>query len=209
MSWRLTLSVLVSLQAHAQSPDAEIARIARWLPGTYDTFAQAAADSTSGATYRHVRAVLTIIPVSIDGAPSAARAFYLQQALAGQESAPYRQRVIVLRRVGDVIVNELYRVRDPAAFLDLAGRRIFDPSELAREFGCDAQWSRTADEGYRGFAGREGRCPSTLRGATHTVSTFELTRDRFTTLDQGFDDAGIVRWGPPTGEAGHIFVRRP
>lgn len=207
MSWPLALALLCSLQV--PSTDADLARIARWLPGTYDTFAQAAADSARGTTYRHVRAVLTITPVELRGAPGAAKAFYLQQSLAGQEHAPYRQRVIVLRRVDGAIRNELYRVKDPPAFLDFDGRRAIDPVELAREFGCDAQWTRASDDAYRGVAGREGRCPSTLRGATHTVSAFELTRDRFTTLDQGLDDAGSVRWGPPTGETGHIFARRP
>jgi hypothetical protein len=193
----------------AQAPDREMNRLARWLPGSYDTFAQATADSARGAAYRHVRAVLRIIPIAIQGMSGETRAYYLEQALDGQENAPYRQRVIVLRRIDGDIVSELYRVRDPAAFLAFDGRRVIEPTTLNREFGCDAKWMRVSDETYRGFVGREGRCPSTLRGATHTVSSFELTSQRFTTLDQGLDDAGVVRWGPPTGELGHIFVKRP
>jgi len=47
-----------------------------------------------------------------------------------------------------------------------------------------------------------------LRGATHTVSNTEITPAQITNLDQGFDDAGVHKWGPPPGVIGHIFIKR-
>lgn len=192
-----------------QAPDSNLTLVARWLPGTYDTFAQAAADDSSGAAYRHVRAVLRVMPVAIEGLPDDARAFYLEQALAGQEAAPYRQRLIVLRTRDGVLMNELYRVTNAAALVGFDGRRALAMSAMEREPGCDAVWQRASAGAFTGAAGVAARCPSTLRGATHAVTHFALTSGTFTTLDQGVDDAGVVHWGPPNGVVGHVFVKRP
>lgn len=210
MSAAVTLTVCLSLLV--QAPDSDVAVVSRWLPGTYDTFAQAAAADSSGAAYRHVRAVLRIVRLTIDdGADDAAGApaFYLEQALAGQEGAPYRQRVIVLRWRDGALMNELHRLRDPSAFVGFDGGRSVRPEDLVREPGCDASWQRVSAHAFRGSAGGAGECRSTLRGATHVRSSFELTRHGFVTLDQGLDDAGAVRWGPPIGETGYRFVKRP
>ncbi len=155
-----------------------------------------------------MRAVLRITPVALGGNPQGAVAFYLEQALAGSEGAPYRQRVIVLQRTDGAIINALYRLRTPQAFIGFAGRAPLTVADLERDPGCDASWTVRADSVARGSAGTAGRCASTLRGATHVVSEFALTADSFTTLDQGLDDAGSVRWGPPAGEIGHVFVKR-
>lgn len=195
------------LLASAQAPDPEIAVISTWLPGRYDTFAQAAADEARGSTYRHVRAVLAITPVAVDALPPGAAAFYLEQAMAGSEATPCRQRVIVLRRVNGAIINELYRVKNPSTLVGNAPSTLA-LSSLMREAGCDASWELAPDSTFRGIAGNDGHCPSTLNGATHAVSVFALTRETFTTLDRGLDDAGIGRWGPPAGEVGHVFVKR-
>jgi hypothetical protein len=192
----------------AFSPVDDLSRIAAWLPGTYDTFAQAAADDSSAAKYRHVRAVLVITPVSLDGIPRDARAFYLEQSLAGQEGAPYRQRVIVLIRRDGATINELYRLVNPRPLVGFDGRRPLAMQDLQREPGCDARWERASELAFRGEAGAAGHCPSSLSGATHVISKFELTPDAFTTLDQGLDESGAVRWGPPAGVRGHIFVKR-
>lgn len=196
------------LSALAQAPDTSLGAIAGWLPGTYDTFAQAAADDSLGAAYRHVRAVLAVAPLTLQGIPSGSRAFYLEQALAGHESEPYRQRVIVLMRRDGAVVNELYRLRNPREVTGFDGRRSLRLLDLEREPGCDAYWERESAEAFRGTAGASGRCASALQGATHAVSSFRLTAGTFTTLDQGLDDTGAVRWGPPPGEQGYVFVKR-
>lgn len=192
----------------AQSPDTSLATLSRWLPGRYDTFAQATADSVQGTAYRHVRAVLAIVPVTITALEADARAFYLEQALDGQQAAPYRQRVIIVRVRNGVVSNELYRLASAADFVGFAGGRPLTMQELQRESGCDAQWERISAQAFRGVAGAAGQCASTLRGATHVESHFELRDGLFVTLDQGRDAAGAVRWGPPDGVEGHRFVRR-
>ncbi len=202
----LAAALCLALRA---APDAELTTIAAWLPGTFDTFAQAAADESSGATYQHVRAVLTITPVALTTSEPEAFAFYLEQALEGQERAPYRQRVIVLRRRNGAIINELYRPRDARSLVGFRGVTPLSLDDFDRETGCDASWERASDSTFRGSAGVRDRCASTLRGATHARSTFALSRDVFVTLDQGLDDGGGVRWGPPLGVQGHVFVKRP
>ena len=202
----LCLALCLALRA---APDAELATIAAWLPGTYDTFAQASADESSSATYQHVRAVLTVTPVALTAPDPDAFAFYLEQALEGQEREPYRQRVIVLRRRNGTIINELYRPRDARSLVGFAGATPLSLGDFNREAGCDASWERASDSTFRGSAGMQERCPSTLRGATHARSTFALSQEFFVTLDQGLADDGAVHWGPPLGVQGHVFVKRP
>lgn len=202
------LTAAMALCCMAQTPERDLSTIAEWLPGTYDTFAQASADAASNSVYKHVGAVLTITPITVDGIAAGARAFYIEQALAGKEAEPYRQRVIVLKAVDGAVSNELHRVKNPSALIHFDGRKTLALAALERESGCDARWTRESDATFAGSAGTTTRCPSTLRGATHAVSAFILTSNMFTTLDQGLDEAGTVRWGPPQGERGHVFVKR-
>jgi hypothetical protein len=196
----------------AGAEDQDLSRVASWMAGEFDTFEQAARDEGAGTTYRHVRAVLRVVPAAIAGLSEVGRVFYLEQALAESEARPYRQRVVLLTRLDGRLVNRLYRLKRPEAFVG-AGR---DPARLAAivrdelelDEGCDLAWVRASESLFSGTAGEARTCRTALRGATHVVSRVELTADSITSLDQGFDDAGTHRWGPPPGTAGHVFVRR-
>jgi hypothetical protein len=193
--------------------DAELERAAAWMAGEFDTFAQVARDEAAGTAYRHVRAVLRVVPVTVDGLSGGGRAFYLEQALAESEDKPYRQRVVLLTRLDGRLVNRLYRLKRPEAFVGAwrEPKRLeaLVPAELELDEGCDLLWTPAWPDRFAGVAGEGGTCRTQLRGATHVVSRVELRADGLTSLDQGFDDAGAHRWGPPPGTAGHAFVRRP
>jgi len=202
----------VAAASSARDDDADLARVAAWMAGEFDTFAQVARDAAAGAAYKHVGAVLRVVPVAGAGLPGPGQAFYLEQALAESEDKPYRQRVVLLTRLDGRLVNRLYRLKQPEAFVG-AWREPARLAGLAREElqldeGCDLFWTRASDTRFTGVAGEAGTCRTALRGATHVTSKVELTADSITSLDQGFDDAGAHRWGPPPGAAGHAFSRR-
>jgi hypothetical protein len=184
----------------------------RWLPGHYDTFAHADADAARQTAYRHVKAELRIVRLP-DTAPAARGgiAFYLEQALAGQTSQPYRQRLLVFESngAGGATLWD-YKISDPADLVGAPPEKLksLDLARLSREGGCEVVWVRADASLYKGSAGAGRSCKSTLRGATHVISYSELTATTLTSLDQGFDDGGAHKWGPPPGVIGHIFRKR-
>jgi hypothetical protein len=153
------------------------------------------------------------VPATVPGLSEGGRAFYLEQALAGSEDEPYRQRVVLLTRLDGRLVNRLYRLKRPAALVGAwrEPKRLgaLVPAEMELDAGCDLAWTPAWPDRFAGVAGEGGSCRTQARGATHVVSRVELRADGLTSLDQGFDDAGAHKWGPPPGTAGHAFARRP
>jgi hypothetical protein len=191
--------------------DPDMERIATWMTGDFDTFEQVAADEAAGAPYKHMRAVMHIVPVAICGltCDGAGLAFYVEQAAAEAQDAPYRQRVYLLTRKDGRLINRIFRIGEP---LELAGAykrpallARLTPDRLTLDEGCDLTWTKQDETLFTGGAGLSGTCKSSLRGATHATSRVELRADSITSLDQGFDDAENHKWGPPGGTIGHVF----
>ncbi|MDX2151309.1 MAG: chromophore lyase CpcT/CpeT [Bryobacteraceae bacterium] len=199
------LSPLLLLFALADDP---LTAVTEWLPGMYDTFEHAAQDEARATAYRHVRAVLKIVRLpEMAGKP----AFYLEQAMAGAEAQPYRQRVLMLEQTGAGAVTVWdYRIAEPKDLVGGATEQLkaLTMERLSREGGCEMVFIRADREIFKGSAGAGRSCKSSLRGATHVISYSELTPRTLTSLDQGFDDTGAHKWGPPPGVIGHIFRKR-
>jgi hypothetical protein len=198
-----------SIQADSKNPFADLLG---WLPGDYSTEAQASADQKNQAAYRHVHAQLRIVRLPKDNAISAEKpVFYLEQALAGQEAEPYRQRILVFELLpsGQGRLND-FRITEPK---DLVGASVeklktLSPERLTRQGGCEEIWEPVDAGLYKGTTGVNRACKTSLRGATHVINYAELTPRTLTSLDQGFDDSGAHKWGPPPGVIGHIFRKR-
>lgn len=216
----VTFIFLNKFECFSQTPrlragpaDVELATLAQWMTGSFDTFAQVDADLASGAPYTHLRAVMHIVPVLIPGLSGPNDlTLYVEQAAAGSEHAPYRQRVYHLTRRDGVPVNRIFRLVEPQRRVGghaqpelLAG---LSPDELTLEPGCDLVWTRVEAELYSGIAGLHGTCRTTWRGAAYTVSQVLMTPTTIISLDQGFDADGRQVWGPPLGVPGHIFRKR-
>jgi len=200
--------------ANKTGKDAELELLAQWMTGDFDTFAQVAADETAKTAYRHDKVILHLAPVQIKGFfdDGASKTFYLEQAQADTPAQPYRQGIYLLTRVDGKIVNRTYRIRDAAklvgAHADPKLLKQITADQLTPVEGCEVTFAKAGDALYRGVMGEGKTCKTTRRGATYMVSHGELTPSATITLDQGFDDAGIHKWGPPPGVVGHIFVKR-
>ncbi len=210
----LVLAFVPANSKQAAGRDAELELLAQWMTGDFDTFAQVAADETAKTAYRHDRVTLHLRPIQIKGFfdDSVSKTLYLEQAQADTPTQPYRQGVYLLTRVNGKIINRTYRVKDAAKFVgayaDAERLKQITADQLTAVEGCEVTFTKVNDTLYRGVMGEGKTCKSTRRGATYMLSRGELTPSATITLDQGFDDAGNHKWGPPPGVIGHIFVKR-
>jgi CpeT protein len=206
------LSGNIAAQEIKLPEDKEIRRIVRWMTGSFDNFAQVDRDEENNTAYKHIRVVLHVQPAQIARLDNAA-ALYVENAAADTRQKPYRQRVYVVKRgADDKIIVETHRIKNQAelvnAYKNPALLKNLTLENLTHEIGCDLTFERVNSKLYKGAGGTNKTCKSTLQGATYTVSNTELTPNIWTNLDQGFDDAGAHKWGPPPGTIGYIFVKR-
>jgi CpeT protein len=215
-SWWVVL-LLVSITPSmpgSLDKDPDLDTLAAWMSGDFDTFEQVASDEKQKTPYSHVGAVLHIRRVEIPGlvAAGTGKTLYFEQAMAGQEEEPYRQGVYLLTRENQVLVNRGYRISNPSEFVGAWKQpellKGLTADRLKPILGCEAILTRLTPERYTGIAGLNGTCPSSVRGATYMVSHSEITPTYQLTLDQGFDDDGNHKWGPPPGTIGHMFRKK-
>ena len=207
-----TLICLLFLSQAVFSQDKELKTFGKWMTGNFDTFEQVNADEEADAKYRHIRAILHVQPVQLAGLKDTL-AFYVENQAAESRTKPYRQRIYVVKRGADKkIIIEIHRIKNQEqvvnAYKNPALLKNITLEHLTQEIGCNMTFEKVNSKLYKGSGGTNKTCKSTLRGATHTVSNTELTPDTLTNLDQGFDEAGVHKWGPPPGTIGHIFRRR-
>lgn len=193
--------------------DKEMKRLASWMTGSFDTFAQVEADEASDAPYKHIRALVHVTPVNIAGMENGL-AFYIENQASGDRPRPYRQRVYIMKRgaTDKIIVVEMYKIKDDKDFVNAYQKtellQKLTADRLIREEGCNMTFVKADDSLYKGTAGENKTCKSSLRGSTYMMSHTDLSPTKWVNLDQGFDDAGNSKWGPPPGTVGHIFIRR-
>jgi hypothetical protein len=190
--------------------DRDLRLLAKWMTGSWDTFAQVDDDEEKDARYRHARAILHVLTVEVAGLGDGF-ALYVENQQAEARTKPYRQRVYFLTRSGGVLTVRIFRISEPADLINAHKRpgsfaRI-ERSRLTLEKGCDLRFERSGRR-FKGRLAEPVACSSSLRGATHTYSESEIGPDVWINLDQGFDDAGNHKWGPPPGTIGHMFRRR-
>ena len=196
---------------------AEVATVAQWLQGAFDSSKQAATDPD------YFNVVLQSCPVSVldDNSNELRDAAYLyvEQAIAGREQAPYRQRLYRIADAGkgtqgtQIVRSEILLLSEPQSYIGTcsgaAGKRVIARSAV-EDRGCSVFLQTTTDErGQTRFEGRtpEGGCPSTFNGATTVTSYVSLGSDSLIAWDIGRDANGNQVWGPEKGP--YIFLRRP
>lgn len=125
--------------------EADLARISRWLPGTYDNSQQVRSDLAQGIRPAHDAVELDVVVV--DSIAVGRSAFYLQESAADDPLRVFSQRVITfsIGPKGDIVqtVNTLV---DPLRWRN--GQRepdIFEsmtPRDFKPATGCEITWKR-------------------------------------------------------------------
>jgi CpeT protein len=178
-------------------------RLAVWLAGTYDTADQSLVDPN------FLNIHLSLCRVS---APELGpRVLYVEQAVAGSLSAPYRQRLYVVEPVSDAglqATSRVFELVNPRAAVGACQRLpvVFTAAQADERAGCLVRldWQPDAGSFVGGTIG--STCLSSLRGASYATTEVTLTAERLTSLDRGWTDAGVQVWGSTLGP--YEFVRR-
>lgn len=203
----LVVVLLATIAACAVTREAASARssldeLLRHLSGDFSSRAQAERDPA------YFEVLLSMHPIwsSRGDGPW----LYVEQAIAGSEDKPYRQRIYRLRAEADGVVSEVYELpgdvlRFVGAQHDPAKLDALDPAQLLPRTGCELRLQRRDDGSYIGRTG-ERSCPSDLRGASYATSEAVIVAGRFHSWDRGFDASGKQVWGATAGP--YEFVKQ-
>lgn len=127
----------------------DLARMSRWLPGTYDNTAQATSDVQKGVRPPHDAVELAI--VALDSISVGRNAFYLQEMAADDPRRVLSQQVILFKADEKGIVESVSTLEDPLRWRD--GQRQADifmgmtPKDLKPATGCELKWKRETEPG--------------------------------------------------------------
>jgi CpeT protein len=181
----------------------ELDVLAGIMIGSYDSSEQEAADSS----YYNIS--LHMYPIWMNSSPDV-HWLYVEQALAANQEAPYRQRVYKLEKVGEkTFRSSVYTLPDPEAMIGAwQDEKRFDsitPEDLEEREGCAVLLTRIAPGHYAGQT-EIGTCISTLRGAAYATSEVDIQPGVILSWDRGFDADGNQVWGAEKG--GYIFKKQ-
>lgn len=199
----LMVAVALLLMAAGQAGASEgLTTLVEWMTGSFSSEEQSLADTT----YYDIRLEMVAVwPERQDGAW-----LYIEQAVAGAERWPYRQRVYHLVEIeADLFKSEVYelpgqsrfagawRYADPLAALS--------PDSLAVRDGC-AVFLRRDPSGE--FAGNTvgHSCASSMNGARYAASEVVVGPWGMKSWDRGFNADGVQVWGAEGGP--YVFLRR-
>jgi hypothetical protein len=196
--------LLAALLSGPQTPvpsSTPLEELAACLSGSFSSAAQAAQDTNFFDIRLHMARTWS---GRTDGIW-----LYVEQAMAGREARPYRQRVYRLTRAGDgALESAVYALPDPLRFAGAWSTpdplAALSPDSLIPRTGCAIRLVRSGPFAFTGStAGRW--CPSDLRGAAYATSEVSITSAGMVTWDRGFDSTGTQVWGATTG--GYVFDR--
>ncbi len=132
--------------------------------------------------------------------------FYVEQAVAGFETKPYRQRVYhVIEPTPGKFESVIYTLSDPLRFAghaELIEKLTID--SLTEKAGCAVLLSKQKGAFSGGTVGKN--CPSERKGATYATSQVTIEKSRLLSWDQGFNDKEEQVWGAEKG--GYQFVKQ-
>lgn len=143
----LAMACLVGLTGCAATrrnhdTEADVARISRWLPGTYDNSQQVKSDLAQGITPAHDRVELDV--AFVDAIAVGRAVFYFQQADADNPMRVFSQRVVSFSLTDKGIVQSVYTVNEPLRWRDGPHEPdIFESMtlrDLKKVSGCEVTW---------------------------------------------------------------------
>lgn len=171
-----------------------------YLKGEYNSQTQSETDTS------YFNISLIMLPIWENR--SDARYFYVEQAMVGKESKPYRQRVYkIYQSSPTTIVSAIYELKSPDEFVKLheskKKQNQLKEDDVIYKEGCDVflEYNNGVFEG--GTQGKD--CSSKLRGAKYTVTDVKVMDGKIISWDRGYTENGIHAWGAVKG--GYIFEK--
>jgi CpeT protein len=177
----------------------DLEKLVSCMAGSFSSAAQAARDST----YFDIR--LRMVPIWTGR--SDGYWLYVEQAVAGHEERPYRQRVYHVTQVDrSTFESSVFTLVNPlrfaSAWKETYPLHSLNPDSLSLKDGCSIFLRREQVAIYRGSTHGKG-CPSDLRGASYATSEVEINPVRLVSWDRGYDANDKQVWGATKG--GYVF----
>ncbi|WP_299890058.1 chromophore lyase CpcT/CpeT [uncultured Lacinutrix sp.] len=177
--------------------DASIDNLYSLMQGSFDSGAQAKADST----YYNIS--LHMYPIW----EGKGHFLYVEQALSSMQNKPYRQRVYELKKLSDSTIGSyIYKIPNDSLWIGKwKTPKAFDSinlDQLELKNGCEVILQKIAKNTYKGATGIN-TCESTMRGASYATSQVEITKDKIMSWDRGFNKDNEYVWGAE--KSGYIF----
>ena len=148
--------------------EADLARISRWLPGTYDNSQQVKSDLAKGIKPAHDAVELDIVVV--DSIAVGRSAFYLQESASDDPMRVFSQRVITFSLTSKGIVQTVNTLVDPLRWRNGQHEPDMFESMTPRDFkvasGCEITWKLEEDDSDQG-KGKKLSKEETLKEAEH------------------------------------------
>lgn len=170
------------------------------MTGSFDSSTQADTDPEYYNIVLHMEPIWTEQPGYF---------LYVEQAVAGDQDNPYRQRVYKLEEQGRKLVSRVYELPDPKKFIgghqDPERFASISPSDIVEKVGCAVYLKPDKQGVYRGST-KKKTCKSSLRGATYATSRVSIGSSFVQSWDRGFNDEGEQVWGAVNG--GYLFFRQ-
>ena len=193
-------SVILVMCGKMSSQSKDLKTLANYMTGKYSSTRQHKADT---ANFYDIR--LQIVPIwkeLKDGVW-----LYVEQAVAGSESKPYRQRVYhVTERTDHTFESAVFTFADPLRFAGNAKtfEKILAPDSLKLREGCSVFLRKINDHTFGGGTEAQ-KCASERRGAAYATAEVIITKEQLRSWDRGFNEKGEQVWGATKG--GYLFEK--
>lgn len=187
----LFLFLLLPIIGNAQFSK-DLKKLSRMMQGSYSSEEQHKADTA----FYDIR--LKIVPIWKDRTD--AIWLYVEQAVAGKEDRPYRQRVYRLTepQTGS-FESAVYTLNGPSRFVgNVALVNKITPDSLQLRDGCAVLLQKVGKKKFEGKTG-DTSCPSDMRNAAFATSIVTLTPSLLASWDRGFNREGQQVWGSEKG----------
>lgn len=176
--------------------DPQLTHLASWMTGSFSSADQAKKDL---AFYHVTLDMKRIWPQQTDG-----YWLYVEQAIAG--SLPYRQRIYRLRIEGTSFTSTVFEFSSKAeADKAVGAHKQAQPlaqlteKDLVEKPGCGVTLSWDAKTKVYSGATKPKACLTTYNGATYTTSDVQLSSDKMSSWDRGYDSSDKQVWGAVKG----------
>jgi len=169
----------------------ELKSLAKYITGEFSSEAQHKKDTS----FLNVRMSITPIWVKrTDGFW-----LYIEQAVAGNEERPYRQRVYKLSEPQKgQFMSSVYTLNHQQRYVNMPELLDFiSPDSLVEKTGCAV----ILQKDFKLYIGstRAVTCPSELRNASYATSEITIKKKELSSWDRGYDSNGKQVWGSVKG----------
>lgn len=184
-----------------QTLQSDVITLATWMAGDFSNWEQAI---TNPPFYAHIRVCIRPLPTPlIKGAEGIW--LYSEQAYDYELNHPYRTAVLHLVPKSDRLEIENYRIIDAATYFGASREperlKSLQFDQVEKLEGCNMLVHRTEHNSFKGQVESGKKCCVVRKGkTTYLNSEFEISEDKFISLDRGYDPETDERvWGSVAG----------